>query len=143
MEVMKLEDIVAQTTSPHVEGIDVKSEEGDSDDSSDDSVAQSNKKQKLPILYGRPKSGRVWKERKSRYGIICTVEPPNFYPEAYRSIFQPHNLFLELDRIEFVSHRRSLIGFNEGCRTCHDTNTLVSDTLLMVGGVLLNDLIRV
>jgi len=66
MEIIKLEAIVAQTTAPSVEIMDIKSEGDDSDDSSDDSIAESNKNQKLPILYGRPKSGRVWKERKSR-----------------------------------------------------------------------------
>jgi hypothetical protein len=86
MEIIKLEDIVAQTTAPHVESMDIKREGDDSDDSSDDSMAESNKNQKLPILYGRPKSGRVWKERKFRYGILCTVKRPGFYLEAYRSI---------------------------------------------------------
>lgn len=95
MEVIKLEDIVAQTTAHRVESMDIKSEGDDSDDSSDDSMAESNKNQKLPVLYGRPKSGRVWKERKSRYGILCAVKRPGFYLEAYRSISHAHNLHLE------------------------------------------------
>jgi len=95
MEIIKLEDIVAQTTAPRVESMDKKSEGDDSDDSSDDSLAENNKNQKLPILYGRPKSGRVWKERKSRYGILCTVKLPGFYFEACRSISYAHNVSLE------------------------------------------------
>jgi hypothetical protein len=95
MEVVKLEDIVARTTAPHIESTDINSEEDDSGDSSDDSVTEFSKEQKLPVLYGRPKSGRVWKERKSRYGILCTAKPPSFYPEAYRSSPQKHNLFFE------------------------------------------------
>jgi len=67
MEIIKLEDIVAPTTAPRVESMDMKSEGDDSDDSSDDSISESNKNQKLRVLYGQPKSGRVWKERKSRY----------------------------------------------------------------------------
>jgi hypothetical protein len=95
MEIIKLEDIVAQTTAPRVESMDIKSEGDDSDDSSDDSMKESNKKQKLPILYGRPKSGRVWKERKSRYGFLCTVKRPCFYLEAYRPISNAHSMSLE------------------------------------------------
>jgi hypothetical protein len=78
MEIIKLEDIVAQTTAPRVQCMDIKSEGDDGDDSSDDSMAESNKNQKLPVLYGRPKSGKVWKERKSRYGILCTVKRSGF-----------------------------------------------------------------
>jgi len=95
MEIIKLEDIVAQTTAPRVESMGIKSEGDDSDDSSDDSMAESNKNQKVHILYGRPKSGRVWKERKSRYGILCTVKRPGFYLEAYRRISHAPNLSLE------------------------------------------------
>jgi hypothetical protein len=95
MEIIKLEDIVAQTTAPRVESMDIKSEGDDSDDSSDDSMAESNKNQKLPMVYGRPKSGRVWKERKSRYGVLCTMKRPCFYLEAYRSISHAHSLSLE------------------------------------------------
>lgn len=92
MEIIKLEDVVAQTTAPRVESMDVKSEGNDSDDSNDDSEVESNKNKKLPILYGRPKSGRVWKERKSRYGIHCTVKRPGIYLEANRPISHAHNL---------------------------------------------------
>ena len=95
MEIVKMENIVAQTTVPRVECMDIKSGGDDSDDSSDDSVVESNKSQKLPILYGRPKSGRVWKERKSRYGVACTVKPPSFYLEAYCSISHERNLPLK------------------------------------------------
>jgi hypothetical protein len=126
MEIIKLEDIVAQTTAPRVESMDIKSEGDDSDDSSDDSMAENNN-QKSPILYGRPKSGRVWKERKSRYGILCTVKHPGFYFEAYRSISYAHNLSLER-RLNIIEYPRSIIGLNQGCRTCYDANTvLVSD----------------
>jgi len=95
MEIIKLEDIVAQTTAPRVESIIMTRKGGDSDDSSDDSEVESNKNKKLPILYGRPKSGRVWKERKSRYGIHCTLKRPGFYLEANLSISHAHNLSLE------------------------------------------------
>jgi hypothetical protein len=103
MEIIKLEDIVAQTTVPRVESMNTKSE-GDSDDSSDDSEVESNKNKKLPILYGRPKSGRVWKERKSRYGILCTLKRLCFYLEANRSTSHAHKTCLsniQLSRIAY------------------------------------------
>jgi hypothetical protein len=68
MEVIKLEDILAQTAAHLCENAEEKKEEEDASiESSDDSVAESTEKQKLSIVHGRPKSGRVWKQRKKRY----------------------------------------------------------------------------
>jgi hypothetical protein len=68
MEVMKLEDILAQSAAPLSENAEKKSDEEEaSNESSDDSVVESSGKQKLCIVHGRPKSGRVWKQRKTRY----------------------------------------------------------------------------
>jgi hypothetical protein len=69
MEVIKLEDILAQTAAHLCDNAEEKRKEDDdaSIESSDDSVAESTEKQKLSIIHGRPKSGRVWKQRKTRY----------------------------------------------------------------------------
>jgi hypothetical protein len=69
MEVIKLEDILAHTAARLCENAEEKREEVEEDasnESSDDSVAEFAGKQKLSIVYGRPKSGRVWKQRKAR-----------------------------------------------------------------------------
>jgi hypothetical protein len=68
MEVIKLEDIILHTTGPRIERREEKTvEEDSSSDSSDSDEVVSNKKQKLSVPRGRPKSGKAWKERKSRY----------------------------------------------------------------------------
>jgi hypothetical protein len=72
MEVIKFEDILTQTAASRIESIEEESkEEDDSDNNSDNSLAESSKKQKSCIPRGRPKSGRVWKQRKSRYVNLC------------------------------------------------------------------------
>jgi hypothetical protein len=68
MKSIKLEDILAQTTASRFENAEETSEEEDSsNESSDGSVAEFSRKQKLSIIHGRPKSGRIWKQRRSRY----------------------------------------------------------------------------
>jgi hypothetical protein len=68
MEVMKLEDILAQSATPLFKNAEEKSNEEDSSSEiSDDSMAECSGKQKLFIVHGRPKSGKVWKQRKTRY----------------------------------------------------------------------------
>jgi hypothetical protein len=83
MEVIKLEDILAQTAAHLCENAEERREEEASNESSDDSIPESTEKQKLSHVHGRPKSGRVWKQRKKRY---VNLRPLKWYTNMISKI---------------------------------------------------------
>ncbi|KDR08395.1 coiled-coil domain-containing protein 86 [Zootermopsis nevadensis] len=102
MEVIKFEDIISHAAASRIERIEEESkEEDDSDNSSDNSSVESINKQKSHIPRGRPKSGRVWKQRKSKFSSIIKTRG------IRRSKEKKDLLRLELKQVK--QHSRALI----------------------------------